>query len=96
MLVELSITPLTGDSHISEEIAGILDIIDDADVPYPLTPTGTCLEGEWDEVMPVIRPCHEQAPEYAPHVITDLKIEDEAGAKNQLEENISSVQEKLG
>jgi len=95
MLVELSITPLTGNSHISDEIAGILDIIDEADVPYQLTPAGTCLEDEWDEVMPVIRQCHEQAREYAPHVITALKIEDEDGAANQLEENISSVEEKL-
>lgn len=95
MLVELSITPLTGDSHISEEITGILNIIDDANVPYQLTPAGTCLEGEWDEVMPVIRQCHEQARKYAPHVVTDIKIEDEEGAENLMEENVSSVQEKL-
>ena len=95
MLVELSITPLTGDTHISNEIAGILHIIEDSDVPYQLTPTGTCLEGEWDDVMPVIRQCHEQAREYAPHVITDLKIEDQDGAVDQLSENIRSVQEQL-
>jgi uncharacterized protein YqgV (UPF0045/DUF77 family) len=31
-----------------------------------------------------------------PHVITNIKIEDEAGATNKLMENISSLEDKVG
>ena len=51
MLIELSITPLGRGTHLSRELADILKIIDDSHVRYCLTPFGTCLEGEWAEVI---------------------------------------------
>ncbi len=95
MLVELSVTPLKGESHISGDIAEVVQIIESANLDYKLTPSGTCVEGDWDEVMPVMRQCHEQLKQNAPHVITELKIEDEAGAENMLHENVASVKEKI-
>lgn len=95
MLVELSITPLNGNTHISEDIADILEIIRNSDLRHELTPTGTCIEGEWDEVMPVVKRCHEEAKDRSSHVITHIKIEDDEGETNKIEQNITSVKEKL-
>lgn len=95
MLVDLSVTPLSGETKISEEIAKVVKIIEDSDLPYQLTPTGTVIEGSWADVMAVVEKCHNKARENAPHVITTIKIEDELGAENKLTENISSVQEKM-
>lgn len=95
MLFELTIVPLTGKGHISHEIAEALKIIDAAGLSYRLTPTGTCLEGTWDEVMPVVRRCHDHIRERASYVMTTITIEDKEGAQNMLEHNIASVEEKL-
>lgn len=95
MLVDLSITPLTGETKISDEIAKVVKVIEESNLPYQLTPTGTVIEGSWSEVMSVVEKCHNKARENAPHVITTIKIEDESGANNKLTENISSVQEKM-
>jgi uncharacterized protein (TIGR00106 family) len=93
MLFELSITPL-GDVHLSDEIAQILEVIDRSGLPYQLTPGSTYIEGSWDEVLPIIRACHESARRSSRHVITSLRIEDDAGEPNKIRRNVESVQDK--
>lgn len=88
MLVELSINPLGRGAHISSDLAAILKLIDDSGLRYVLTPLGTGIEGEWEEVMPLIRTCHEQARKLSTHVMTTVRIEDEQGATDKLYENI--------
>ena len=96
MLIELSVVPLAAGAHVSDEIAEVLRIVDDSGLPYLLTPSGTCIEGEWDEVMPLVRRCHEQVRSRSRHVVTTIKIEDEDGARNKLRDNVASVEARLG
>lgn len=96
MLVELSIVPLGGDTHLSDEIAEIIQVIDASGLPYQLTPCGTCIEGGWEDVMAVVRRCHERMRERSEHVITLIQIEDQEGASDKLRHNVNSVVEKLG
>jgi uncharacterized protein (TIGR00106 family) len=96
MLVELSIMPLGGNSHLSGEIAKALDLIDSSGLRYQLTATATLIEGEWDEVLPLIKRCHERMRESSSHIITNIKIEDDAGELNKLRRNVASVEEKVG
>jgi uncharacterized protein (TIGR00106 family) len=96
MLVELSITPIGVGEHTSHELAEVLKLIDESGLRYELTPSATCIEGEWEEVMAVVRLCHERVRNRCPHVVTTIKIEDEAGATNKLADNITSVEKKAG
>ena len=96
MLAELSIVPLGRGEHLSGAIAEVLDVVDRSGIRYKFTPTGTCLEGDWDEVMEVVRRCHARAREGSSHVMTTIRIEDEAGETDKLTRNITSVEEKLG
>ena len=96
MLAELSIVPLGRGEHLSEALAEILDVVDRSGIRYKFTPCGTCLEGEWDEVMDVVRRCHAKAREGSRHVMTTIRIEDEEGATDKLTRNVTSVEEKLG
>lgn len=95
MLVELNIIPLGG-THLSTMIAEVIKIVDASGLPYQLTPSGTCIEGEWDEVMTLTRRCHERMREYSPHVITMIQIEDQEGVRDKITHNVTSVAEKLG
>src|SRR3954463_2145250 len=96
MLVELSIVPLGCDVQWSDQLAEALKLVDTLGLPYVLTPSGTCIEGEWDEVMTLVRRCHERVRQAAPHVLTSIRIEDEEGGRDQLTRNVASVEEKLG
>ncbi len=96
MLVEFSIIPVGRDASMSDEVAEVLKIVDTTGLPYQLTPTGTVIEGEWAEVMSTIKMCHDRLRDRHSHLVTTIKIEDEEGATNKLESNITSVEEKLG
>jgi uncharacterized protein (TIGR00106 family) len=96
MLAELTIIPLGRGPHISSAIAPAISLIERSGLPYQLTPSGTCIEGDWDHVMPLIRRCHDRVRESSPHVITMIKIEDEEGAHHKLLDNVTSVKEIIG
>lgn len=96
MLAEFSIIPVGGDTHLSSRIAEALKIVDASGLPYRLTPSGTCLEGDWEEIMPVVRRCHDRLRGLSPHVFTTIRIEDEEGERHKLTRNVTSVEEKAG
>jgi len=96
MLFELSIMPLGNDPHISDEIAEVIRVLDKSGLMYQLTPTATCIEGRWEDVIPVVRLCHARVRASCDHVVTLLKIEDDADGHNKLTRNVTSVEEKLG
>lgn len=96
MLAELAIIPVGGDSHTSSDLADVLKLIDESGLPYQLTPSSTCIEGDWNEVMALVRLCHQRALARTPHVVTTIKIEEDLGAANQLASNISHVEAKAG
>jgi uncharacterized protein (TIGR00106 family) len=96
MLAELSINPLGRGTHLSQDLAEILRVIDQSGLNYCLTPTGTCIEGDWDEVMALVKRCHEKARSVSCHVMTTLRVEYEEGAVDKLNENILSVERAAG
>ena len=96
MLVELNINLLGRGTHLSHDLAEILKTVDESKLRYCLTPLGTCIEGNWDEVMPLVKRCHEQARGLSGHVMTTIRIEDEEGATDKLNENIASVERAAG
>jgi uncharacterized protein (TIGR00106 family) len=96
MLAELSIIPLGRGTHLSQDLGQILKTIDESGIRYRLTPSGTCIEGEWGEVMALVKRCHEQARIISTHVMTTVRIEDELGDNNKLNSNIDSVERAAG
>lgn len=96
MLFEFSIIPIGGSDHLSGVVADVVKQIEIAGLPYQLTPSATCIEGDWEVVMPVLRECHELAKRHSPHVMTLLKIEDDPGETNKLAGNLHSVEEQAG
>ena len=59
LLAEFSMWPMDKGESVGPYVARLLDIIDQSGLPYRLGPLGTCVEGEYDAVMAVIRACHE-------------------------------------
>lgn len=96
MLVDLTILPLRGGRHISDELAEAIKLIDASGLPYQLTPSGTCIEGNWEEVMPLIQRCHNVIRSMSSHLVTLIKIEEEHDKENKLTTNIESVEQRLG
>jgi uncharacterized protein (TIGR00106 family) len=96
MLADLSIVPIGGPKHTSALLARVLTLIADSGLRFQLTPTTTCLEGTWEQITDVARRCHELARNDSSHVVTLLRIEDDAGVESKHAANTASVEEKAG
>jgi uncharacterized protein (TIGR00106 family) len=96
MLTEFSIIPIGIGSSVGEQIAEVLKIVDASGLPYRINPMGTVVEGEWDDIMKLIKKCHETVLNTGERVITAISIDDRKGKPNRIEEKIKSIERRLG
>jgi uncharacterized protein (TIGR00106 family) len=96
MLAEFSIFPIGEGESLSKYVARSLKLIDESGLAYRINPMGTVVEGEWDEVMELIKKCHHAILEDTQRVTCSIKIDDRKGKTDALERKIKSVEEKVG
>jgi len=96
MIVEFSITPIGVGESLSAYLAKALDIVDKSGLDYRLTAMGTIVEGDWDEVMALIKRCHEAVKERCNRVDTLIKIDDRKGKNGLISAKVKSLEDKLG
>jgi len=96
VLLEFSMTPLDKGESVSKYVSRSLDIIDKSGLPYRLNPMGTVLEGSLDDVLKVVRECHNLMASDCGRISTSIKIDYRKGRSGRLETKIKSVEEKLG
>lgn len=96
VLLEFSMSPMDKGESVSEQVSRSLKIIDDSGVPYRLNPMGTVLEGEFDEVMGVVKQCYEVMKADCQRITCGIKIDYRAGKSGRLGSKIASIENKLG
>jgi uncharacterized protein (TIGR00106 family) len=96
MLVEFSIVPLGKGASVSPVVARVLKIVAESGISYKANPMGTVLEGEWDQVMGIIKECHQEVMKDADRAVTSIKIDDRKGGEERIEKKLRSVEQKLG
>jgi uncharacterized protein (TIGR00106 family) len=96
MLAEFSIVPVGTGSSVSAQIAEVLRIVDESGVPYKINPMGTVIEGEWDEVMKLIKKCHKIVMKNNERAITRIVIDDRKGSPNRIEAKVKSIERIIG
>jgi uncharacterized protein (TIGR00106 family) len=96
MVVNFEVIPLGVGTSTSPYLAEILKMVDDSRLDYRLTAMGTVVEGEWDEVMGLIRRCHQKVLSQADRVMTYVTIDDRKGYTGCIESKVRSVEQKAG
>jgi len=96
VLLEFSMSPLGKGESVSPYVAKSLEIIDKSGLDYRLNPMGTVLEGEWDEVLGVVKQCFEQMRKDCPRITAIIKVDYRKGATGRLTCKIESVEKILG
>jgi uncharacterized protein (TIGR00106 family) len=96
MLAEVSIIPIGIGSSIGDKLAEVLKIIDASGLPYKVNPMGTVIEGEWDEIMKLVKKCHDALMKTGERTITTVTIDDRKGKPNRIEEKVKSIEKRLG
>ena len=95
VIIEFSIFPMDKGVSLSPYVARALKIIQDSSLPYELTPMGTCVEGEWGEVMNLVDRCFQELQKDSDRVYLGLKADYRKGPSGRLEGKVASVKEKI-
>jgi uncharacterized protein (TIGR00106 family) len=95
VLLEFSMSPLGKGESVGKYVSRSLDIIDKSGVDYRLNPMGTVLEGEWDDVMDVVRQCYQRMSKDCDRVSCTIKIDYRKGHKDRLLAKTASVEKRL-
>lgn len=97
-VVEISVVPLgTASLGVSKYVAACVEIAAKSGLVYQLTPMGTVIEGDIDDILPVLRAMHEVPfNEGAERVSTLIKIDDRRDqGSHGLQGKVDSVMDKM-
>ncbi len=96
VLLEFMMSPTGKGESLSPYVSRVLNVIDESGITYRLTPMGTILEGEWDDVMGVVNTCFQELKRDCSRIGVHIKIDYRASPESRLESKIKSIETKLG
>ena len=98
MIVAFSISPLTSDETggVSEAVAEAVRVVRESGLPCETNAMFTNVEGEWDEVMAVVKQAVDVVAQSSPRVSLVLKTDVRPGSTGQLTAKVERVDELLG
>jgi uncharacterized protein (TIGR00106 family) len=98
MIVAISISPSGADETggVSEAVADAVRVIRESGLPNETNAMFTNIEGEWDEVMAVVKQAVDAIAAVSPRVSLVLKADIRAGHTGQLTAKVARIEEALG
>lgn len=95
MIAEFSIVPIGVGESLSAHVAQAFEIIETSGVAHEHHAMGTNLEGDWDEVMGVIRACRDRLLETSNRVSLSIKIDDRVGVTDGLQRKVAAAKRRI-
>jgi uncharacterized protein (TIGR00106 family) len=95
MLVAFSVSPLGTGESVAPAVARAVKVVRDSGLPHRTDAMFTTVEGEWDEVMAVVKAATEAAGEGAGRVSLVLKADIRHGVTDALHGKVEAVEEEL-
>lgn len=98
MLFAFSVAPTTTEdssASMSAAVAAAVRVVRESGLPHETTAMFTTIEGEWDEVMPVIRAATDAVLAAAPRVSLVLKADLRPGRSGELRGKVERVERHL-
>ena len=94
-IAELSIFPLDKGESLGKYVAEAVKIIESSGLDYSLGPMGTCIEGEWEDVLDCARRCMEAMRKKSNRIYMVMKVDYRADSRGRLTGKIESVTKRL-
>ena len=95
MLVAFSVTPLGVGEGVAEYVADAVRVVRGSGLPNQTDAMFTTIEGDWDEVMPVVKQAVDAVAARAPRVSVVLKADIRPGVTGALTAKVDSLERHL-
>ncbi|CAN5150364.1 MTH1187 family thiamine-binding protein [soil metagenome] len=98
MLIAFSVSPSAGDDTggVHEAVAAAVRVVRASGLPNETNAMFTNIEGEWDEVMAVVKQAVDAVAAVSPRVSLVLKADIRAGHTGQLTAKVERLERELG
>jgi len=96
MIVAFSVAPLGSGESVSQAVADAVRVVRESGLPHRLTSMFTEIEGEWDEVMDVVRRACDAAGAHGERLSLVIKADIRPGHSGELSAKIERVERLLG
>ena len=94
MIAEFSVIPIGVGESLSHYVAECVKVVQASGLDHELTPMGTIVQGDMEEVLAVIMSCHQKVLSMSGRVVTDIKIDDRKNERH-MSAKVESVRAKL-
>ncbi|HEX3492750.1 MAG TPA: MTH1187 family thiamine-binding protein [Streptosporangiaceae bacterium] len=95
MIVAFSITPLGVGEGVGEYVADAVRVVRDSGLPNHTDAMFTSVEGDWDEVMDVVKRAVDAVAAKAPRVSLVLKADIRPGVTDGLTAKVETIERRL-
>ncbi|HDL85325.1 MAG TPA: MTH1187 family thiamine-binding protein [Candidatus Acetothermia bacterium] len=95
MIVDFTIYPTDAGESVSAYVAEVFRIIEASGLSCEHHAMGTNIEGDWDEVMAVIKACRERMLERANRISISIRIDERKGVTNGIKTKVASARAKM-
>ena len=95
MIAAFSITPIGAGDSVSASVAEAVRLVRESGLPNETNAMFTNVEGEWDEVMALVKACVDTVAEAAPRVSVVIKIDHRPGVEDGLTAKVQAVEDRL-
>ena len=96
VVLEFSMFPLDKGESVSAYVARSMEIIESSGLDYHCHAMGTVLEGDYDQVMDVVRRSFEAMAADCSRIECSLTLDYRKGRRGRLQAKVASVEQKLG
>ena len=97
MIVAFSVTPIgTARASVADQVAGAVRVVRESGLPNRTDAMFTSIEGEWDELMDVVKRACDAVLATSERVSLVLKADIRPGTTGQLDAKVRSLEEQLG
>ena len=96
MIVAFSVTPIgTPSASVADQVAGAIRVVRDSGLPNRTDAMFTSVEGEWDELMDVVKRACDAVLATCERVSLVLKADIRPGVTGQLDAKVAAIEERL-
>ncbi len=95
IVVDFSICPLGKKESVSAHVARAVKVISESGLPYQYGPMGTVIEGEWEEIAPLVSRCLQELEKDCNRIYFSLKGDLRKGKGGRIVTKVRRLEAKL-
>jgi uncharacterized protein (TIGR00106 family) len=96
MLFSVSMFPIGSGDNLSHDVADVIDEFDRAGLTYQVSAMDTVIEGDWDEVMPVVRNAYRHLADTHERAYLTIVVDEHKAGRARLQGAMEDIDRELG